>query len=72
VKDAQAMSPSNRLLDPFWVELALQGTRTYRTELEIQRDFLVGLSIHEVKLIAHVFNWGWDDPLLVFSIGIHF
>ncbi len=58
--------------DNFWVGLALQRTRAYETDLDIQRGFLVGFSIHDVELTTYVFNWGWDDPLLVFSIGLHF
>jgi hypothetical protein len=60
------------LTDNFWVGLALQRTRAYETDLDVQRGFLVGFSIHDVELTTYVFNWGWDDPLLVFSIGLHF
>jgi hypothetical protein len=56
----------------FWVGLALQRTRAYETDLDVQRGVLVGCSVRDVELTAYVFNWGWDDPLLVFSIGVSF
>jgi hypothetical protein len=58
--------------DSFWVGLALQRTRAYQTDLDIQRGILVGFAVHDVEFTTYVFNWGWDDPLLVFSVGMNF
>lgn len=58
--------------DCFWAGLALQRTRAYKTDLDIQRGFLLGLSIKGIDFTGYVFNWGVDDPLLVFSIGTEF
>jgi hypothetical protein len=58
--------------DSFWVGLALQRTRAYATDLDIQRGFLVGVSIRDVDFTAYVFNWGWTEPTLVFSVGFDF
>lgn len=58
--------------DSFWAGIALQRTRAYETDLDIQRGILVGVSIHDVDLTAYVFNWGWTDPTFVVSIGWEF
>jgi hypothetical protein len=58
--------------DWLWAGLALQRTRTYETDLDVQRGILVGFTIRDVDITTYVFNWGWDDPLLVFSLGFHF
>ena len=58
--------------DSFWVGLALQRTRAYETELDIQRGFLLGFSFKSVEFTTYVFNWGWTDPTLVFSVGVNF
>lgn len=58
--------------DWLWVGLALQRTRAYETDLDIQRGILAGFSFKGVDFTAYVFNWGWDDPTFVFSVGVEF
>ncbi len=58
--------------ESFWAGLALQRTRVRESGLEIQRGFLVGVTVRGVDLTAYVFNWGWEEPTLVFSVGMEF
>lgn len=58
--------------DWLWLGLVVQKTRTYETDVDIQRGFLVGFTFKEVDFTTYVFNWGWDEPTLVFSIGMEF
>ena len=58
--------------DSFWAGLALQRTRAYETDLDVQRGILIGVTFHDVDITAHVFNWGWTDPTFVLSIGREF
>ncbi len=59
-------------IDWFWVGLVGQRTRMFQSELDIQRGFLVGFTFKKVDFTAYVFNWGWTDPTLVFSVGMKF
>jgi hypothetical protein len=58
--------------ESFWAGLALQRTRARESDLDIQRGFLVGVTVRGVDLTAYVFNWGWEEPTLVFSVGMEF
>jgi hypothetical protein len=58
--------------DSIWAGLALQRTRAYETDLDMQRGILVGVTIRKVDLTAYVFNWGWTDPTFVISVGWEF
>jgi hypothetical protein len=58
--------------DSFWAGIALQRTRAYQTELDIQRGILVGVSVGDVSITGYVFNWGWTDPTFVLAIGWEF
>jgi hypothetical protein len=58
--------------DSFWAGFALQRTRAFETDLDIQRGILIGVTFHEVDITAYVFNWGWTDPTFVLSIGWEF
>jgi hypothetical protein len=52
--------------------LVTQRTRVYRTEREIQRGPLVGVSFSKVDATLYLFNPGADDRLGVLSIGVSF
>ena len=49
--------------------LAAQRTRAYHTDLDVQRGLLLGFKTKHVDFTAYLFNVGWDDALLVFSVG---
>jgi hypothetical protein len=57
-----------------WLRLGLvaQRTRVYETDLDIQRGLLLGLSYKTVDFTSYVLNLGWEDPTLVFSVGVGF
>jgi len=59
-------------LDWFRAGLAAQRTRTYKTDLDIQRGFLVGISYKKMDFAAYVLNAGWTDPTIIFSMGVEF
>ena len=46
-----------------------QRTRTYETDRDIQRGFLLGLSFERVDVTAHWFNPDESELTLVFSVG---
>jgi len=52
--------------------LAIQRTKAYKSELDIQRGFLVGVSYKKVDLTTYVFNLGWTDPTIVLAMGYNF
>ena len=52
--------------------LVAQRTKAYKSELDIQRGFLVGVSYRSVDITTYVFNLGWTDPTVVLAIGCHF
>jgi len=52
--------------------LAMQRTRVYQSELEIQRGFVVGLSIKRFEIAGYMFNPDKREPAYVFSIGVQF
>jgi hypothetical protein len=56
----------------FRAGLAIQRTKLYHTDLDIQRGFLVGFKYKKVDFTTYVFNLGWTDPTLVFAIGVQF
>ena len=58
-------------LEWFRVGLAIQRTRVYQTEFDIQRGFLVGTSFGRVDFTTYVFNPD-DDPTVVLALGIQF
>lgn len=58
--------------EKFWIGLAGQRTRLFETGLDVQRGFLAGFSIRDVEVSAYVFNWGWEDPAFVLSVGWNF
>jgi hypothetical protein len=57
-----------------WLRLGLAGqrTRVYKTERDIQRGFLVGVSLRGISLGAYVFNPDDDDPTYIASVAVDF
>ena len=52
--------------------LVIQRTKLYHTDFDIQRGFLVGCTYKKLDFTAYVFNLGWTDPTLVFTVGVQF
>jgi hypothetical protein len=52
--------------------LVMQRTQVYRSELDVQRGFLVGLSYKRAEFTGHVFNLGEQKPTYAFSVSIDF
>ena len=52
--------------------LATQRTRVYRSELDIDRGFVVGLSLESLSLSAYVYDTGLTAPAIVLTAGIDF
>jgi hypothetical protein len=57
-----------------WLRLGLAGqrTRVYKTERDIQRGFLIGVSLRGISLGAYVFNPDDDDPTYIASLAAAF
>jgi len=57
-----------------WLRFGLvtQRTRAYRTDRDIQRGFLVGLSYKQLSFTTYVFNPDESSPTLVFACGLTF
>jgi hypothetical protein len=54
------------------VGLADQRTRLYKTDREIQRGFLVGVSWRKISLTTYVFNPDESRPVVVIAGGVTF
>jgi len=52
--------------------MVVQRTKAYKSDLDIQRGFLVGVSYKRVDFTTHVFNLGWTDPTVVLAMGFTF
>jgi hypothetical protein len=59
-------------LDWLRAGVVIQRTKAYKTEFDIQRGFLVGVSFKKVELTTYVFNLGWTDPTIVIGVGYSF
>jgi hypothetical protein len=59
-------------LEWFRVGLASQRTRTYDSELGIQRGLFVGFTYRSFDVAGYVFNLGWEDPTYVLSLRFDF
>jgi len=57
-----------------WLQLGLvaQRTKTYRTSLDTQLGFLVGVSHKNMELTSYVFDLGRTDPSVVLELGFSF
>ncbi len=58
--------------DWIWFGIAGQRTRAYKTDLEVQRGFVVGFAIENLEISGYVMNLGWDDVFGLVSVGYHF
>jgi hypothetical protein len=54
------------------VGLVMQRTQVYRSELDIQRGFLVGLRYKQLDVTGHVFNLNQERPTYALSVRIEF
>lgn len=52
--------------------LVIQRTKAYKSDLDIQRGFLVGVSYRKIDFTTFVFNLGWTDPTVVLAVGLNF
>jgi hypothetical protein len=59
-------------LDWLRAGLVAQRTKAYKSDLDIQRGFLVGVSYKKVEFTTYVFNLGWTDPTVVLAVGLSF
>jgi hypothetical protein len=58
-------------LDRFRIGLAIQRTKVYQTDFDIQRGFLVGTSFGRVEFTTYVFNPD-DEPTIVLGFAVQF
>lgn len=56
----------------FRVGLVTQRTRAYRSDLDVQRGFLVGFTFKTLSFTTYVFNPDESKPTLVFGAGVSF
>ena len=59
-------------LDWLRVGLVVQRTKAYKSDFDIQRGFLAGITYRKADLTAYVFNLGWTDPTVVLAMGYNF
>jgi len=59
-------------VDWIWFGIAGQRTRAYQTDLEIQRGFLLGVSIGNFSITGYVMNVFFDDVFGVINVGYQF
>ncbi len=59
-------------LDWLKVGLVAQRTRTFRTKLDVQRGFLVGVTHKKLEFTTYVFNPGFADTSVVLEVGASF
>jgi hypothetical protein len=52
--------------------LAVQRTRAYQTDLDVQRGFLAGLSWKTLDFTTYVFNPDQSQPTVVLALGVSF
>jgi hypothetical protein len=56
----------------FRVGAVAQRTKAFQTSLDVQRGFLIGVSIKQVEFTSYIFNAGWTDPTVVLELGVSF
>ncbi len=59
-------------VDWFRFGLVTQRTRAYKTDRDLQRGVLVGLSFKPVNFTAYVFNPDESQPTVVLALGVEF
>jgi hypothetical protein len=52
--------------------LVVQRTRAYKSDREVQRGFLVGVTYKQLEAAVHVFNVDAGKPACVISVGVEF
>jgi len=52
--------------------VVIQRTRTYKSDLDVQRGFLVGVTYKRADFAVYVFNLGWTDPTVVLATAFTF
>jgi hypothetical protein len=52
--------------------MVTQRTRAYKTDRDIQRGLLVGLSYRKVDFTTYVFNPDESRPIVVLAVGVNF
>jgi hypothetical protein len=52
--------------------LAVQRTKVYRTDFDIQRGFVVAVSSKRAEFSAYVFNPDTSHPIVVLAVGLSF
>jgi len=52
--------------------VVIQRTRAYKSDLDVQRGFLVGVTYKRADFAAYVFNLGWTDPTIVLATSFNF
>ena len=67
----QLVGASYAPIDSFRIGLAIQRTKVYQTEFDIQRGFLVGVSYKRVEFTTYVFNPD-DEPTVVLGFAVQF
>jgi hypothetical protein len=57
-----------------WLRLggAVQRTKLYQTDLDIQRGFLLGFSFKRVDVTGYIFNPFKSTPTYVIAVALHF
>ncbi len=59
-------------MDWFRFGLAVQRTKLYQTDYDIQRGFLVGFMFKRVDLTTYVFNPDASRPMIVLGLAVNF
>ncbi len=58
--------------DWLWVGISGQRTRLYKTDLDLQRGFLIGGALKNWELTTYVYNVGFDNPFVLVTVGTKF
>ena len=56
----------------FRAGLVAQRTKAYRTSLDVQRGFLIGISHKKFNFTTYILNLGWARPTLVLEASFDF
>jgi hypothetical protein len=59
-------------VDWFRTGLVVQRTKAYKTDFDIQRGLLAGISYKKLDFATYVFNFGWTDPTVVVAVSVNF
>ena len=55
-----------------WFGIAGQRTRAYKTDLDVQRGFLLGVGFGNFAITGYLMDLGWDHPFALVSIEYSF